>query len=103
MAIELEDGIERGIVAIDRAAAGGAGSAAFVGPDVAVFRIDVDAGGGAPLAALGSWPQLRVTFGAGFGNPSPVIGFPTLVCDESVTPTAQTVRAANSMRGIVVI
>src|SRR5215831_12151594 len=24
----------------------------------------------------GSWPQLRTTFGAGFGNPWPVIGFP---------------------------
>src|SRR5262245_46461367 len=24
----------------------------------------------------GSWPQLRVTFGAGFGNPWPVIGSP---------------------------
>src|SRR4029077_18463587 len=24
----------------------------------------------------GSWPQLRATFGAGFGNPSPVTGFP---------------------------
>src|SRR5262245_49907377 len=24
----------------------------------------------------GSWPQLRWTFGAGFGNPSPVIGLP---------------------------
>ena len=29
----------------------------------------------------GSWPQLRVTFGAGFGSPSPVIGFATFAAD----------------------
>jgi len=27
----------------------------------------------------GSCPQLRVTFGAGFGSPSPVMGLPTFV------------------------
>src|SRR5262245_59315123 len=34
----------------------------------------------------GSSPQLRVTLGAGFGNPSPVIGLATLVCADSVAP-----------------
>src|SRR5437870_7575935 len=33
----------------------------------------------------GSSPQLRVTLGAGFGNPSPVIGFATLLaCADTV-------------------
>ena len=33
------------------------------------------------LRPAGSWPQLRVTFGAGFGSPSPVIGFATFAAD----------------------
>src|SRR5262249_54274354 len=49
--IELEDRIERGVVAVDRSAAGGACAAALVGPHVAVGGIDVDAGGRAPLPA----------------------------------------------------
>ena len=31
----------------------------------------------------GSSPQLRVTFGAGFGSPSPVMGFATFVCADN--------------------
>src|SRR6188474_2787167 len=31
------------------------------------------------LRPAGSWPQLRVTFGAGFGNPWPVSGLPAAV------------------------
>src|SRR3954454_6454320 len=42
--VELENRIERGVVAIDRAAAGRTGAAALVGPDVSVLRIDVDTG-----------------------------------------------------------
>src|SRR5216684_54197 len=49
--IELEDGIERGVVAVDGTTAGSSRAAALVGPDVAVDGIDVDAGRGAPLAA----------------------------------------------------
>src|SRR6266545_1841473 len=33
------------------------------------------------LRPAGSSPQLRVTFGAGFGSPSPVIGFATFAAD----------------------
>src|SRR5256885_9633852 len=33
------------------------------------------------LRPAGSSPQLRVTFGAGFGSPSPVIGFPAFAAD----------------------
>src|SRR5262245_40748484 len=54
VAVELEDGIDRVGFAVDRAAAraaGGTGAAALVGPDVAVCRVDVDAGGCAPGAA----------------------------------------------------
>src|SRR5216110_2629288 len=51
--IELEDRIERRVVAVDGTAAGGAGAAALVGPHIAVGGIDVDAGGRAPLAAGG--------------------------------------------------
>ena len=53
VAIELEDRIDRVVLAIDRTAAGGAGAAALVAPDVAVLRIDVEAGRRAPLAARG--------------------------------------------------
>src|SRR5438105_4220805 len=56
VSIELEDRIDRVDLAIDRAAAGaagGRGAAALVGPDVAVDRIDVDAGGCAPPPAGG--------------------------------------------------
>src|SRR5205823_477330 len=47
--IELEDRVERSVVAVDRAAAGRARATALVGPDIAVRGIDVDAGGRAPL------------------------------------------------------
>src|SRR6185295_9436132 len=33
------------------------------------------------LRPAGSSPQFRVTFGAGFGSPSPVIGFATFAAD----------------------
>src|ERR687883_153588 len=49
--IELEDGIERSVVAVDRTAAGRARAATLVRPDVTVRRIDVDAGRRPPLAA----------------------------------------------------
>src|SRR5262249_34527141 len=51
--IELEDRIDRRVVAVDATAGGTAGgscAAALVGPDVAVDGIDVDAGRGAPFA-----------------------------------------------------
>src|SRR5215470_10272854 len=51
LAIELEDGIERRVVAVDGTTAGSCRAAALVGPDVAVDRVDVNAGRGAPLAA----------------------------------------------------
>ena len=44
VAIELEDRIDRVVLAVDGAAAGGAGAAALVAPDVAVLRIDVEPG-----------------------------------------------------------
>src|SRR5689334_1243852 len=37
------------------------------------------------LRPAGSSPQLRVTFGAGFGSPSPVTGFGAFDCAESVS------------------
>src|SRR5260370_23294175 len=49
--IELEDGIQWSVVAVDGTAAGCARAAALVGPDIAVLGIDVDAGRRAPLAA----------------------------------------------------
>src|SRR5215469_853378 len=51
LAIKLEDGIERRVVAVDGTTAGSCRAAALVGPDIAVDGIDVNAGGGAPLAA----------------------------------------------------
>src|SRR5260370_36407928 len=48
--IELEDGIEWSVVAVDGTAAGRARAAALIGPDIAVRGIDVDAGRRAPLA-----------------------------------------------------
>src|SRR5262249_15604800 len=56
--IELEDWIERRVVAVDGAAAGGARAAPPVRPDVAVRRIDVDAGGRPPLAAGGKLTEV---------------------------------------------
>ena len=69
-AIELEHRIDGVVVAIDGPAAGRARAAAFVGPDVAVLRIDVDAGAGAPLPARGQlapilgdiWRRVRQAF-----------------------------------------
>src|SRR5258705_5658676 len=52
--IELEDGIDRCVVAVDataRGTASGSRAAALVGPDVAVDAIDIDARRRAPLAA----------------------------------------------------
>ena len=93
-AIELEHRIDRVVVAIDGAAAGRAGAAAFVGPDVAVLRIDVDAGADVPhFRPAGSSPQLWVTLGAGFGSPSPVMKFPTLAWAYAlVMPVSPVVR-----------
>src|SRR5262249_16854203 len=51
--IELEDGIKRSVVAVDRTAAGSTRAAALVSPNVAVHRIDVDTGRRAPLSASG--------------------------------------------------
>ncbi len=69
-AIELEHRIDRVVVAIDGTAARRARAAALVGPDVAVLRIDVDAGAGAPLPARGQlspilgdiWRRVRQPF-----------------------------------------
>src|SRR4029079_13342265 len=45
----------------------------------------------------GSSPQLRVTFGAGFGSPSPVIGFATFAadCADNVTREPGLLYAVN--------
>ena len=60
VAIELENRIDRIVLAVDRPAAGSAGAAALVAPDVAVLRIDVEAGRSPPLAARGQLaPVLR--------------------------------------------
>src|SRR5689334_21619976 len=50
-AVDFEDRIDRGVVAVDRTAASRTRAAAFVGPDVPVRRIYVDAGRCAPFAA----------------------------------------------------
>src|SRR5262245_21926384 len=45
----------------------------------------------------GSSPQLRVTFGAGFGRPSPVMGFATLApCAETVARVPKALHAATA-------
>src|SRR5258705_5593878 len=47
----------------------------------------------------GSSPQLRVTFGAGFGSPSPVMGFVTFVapCAHNVfEPSPQLIEAVKT-------
>src|SRR5579864_7640428 len=51
LAVELEDRIDRGVVAVDRTAAGCARAAALVGPDIPIYGINVDAGRSAPFAA----------------------------------------------------
>src|SRR6185503_6445591 len=53
VAIELEDRIDQGVVAVDRTAAGCARAAAFVAPDVPVLGIDVEASRRAPLPPRG--------------------------------------------------
>ena len=52
-AVELEDRIDRRVVAIHWPTAGRARAAAFIRPHLTVFRVDVDAGRRAPLAAGG--------------------------------------------------
>ena len=50
--VELEDWIDRVGVAVDwRATAKGACAAALIGPDVAIVRIDVDAGRRSPISS----------------------------------------------------
>src|SRR5262249_50464192 len=49
--IELENGVDRVVVAVDRTAAGRDRPAALVGPDVAVRGIDRDPGRRPPLAS----------------------------------------------------
>src|SRR6266478_2115868 len=58
LAIELEDGIDRRVVAVDGTTTGSSRcrAAALVGPDVAVDGIDINAGRGAPLAARRQLP-----------------------------------------------
>src|SRR5262245_40125947 len=64
------------------------------------------------LRPAGSSPQLRVTFGAGFGSPSPVMGFAALDCADSVgresglleaisRKTPQVPNAESRIRGLV--
>src|SRR5215208_218435 len=50
------------------------------------------------LRPAGSSPQLRVTFGAGFGSPSPVIGFATFAadCADNVTREAGLLYAVSN-------
>jgi hypothetical protein len=63
IAVELEDRIDRVGFAIYRAAAraaGGRGAAAFVRPDIAVDRIDIDAGGRAPRSSGGQLAPVAV-------------------------------------------
>src|SRR3954449_7854667 len=50
------------------------------------------------LRPAGSSPQLRVTFGAGFGSPSPVIGFAAFaaVCADTEAPESELTSAVNS-------
>src|SRR3954465_7133631 len=50
------------------------------------------------LRPAGSSPQLRVTFGAGFGSPSPVIGFAAFVavCADTEAPESEVTSAVNS-------
>src|SRR4051794_5883325 len=50
------------------------------------------------LRPAGSSPQLRVTFGAGFGRPSPVIGFATAAaaCADTDGPESEVTSALNS-------
>src|SRR3954463_12429287 len=50
------------------------------------------------LRPAGSSPQLRVTFGAGFGRPSPVTGFAAFAaaCAASEAPESELTSAVNS-------
>src|SRR5262245_35246495 len=49
------------------------------------------------LRPAGNSPQFRVTFGAGFGRPSPVMGFPTFAaCADSVARELEMAYAAVS-------
>ena len=60
VAVELEDRVDGVGVAVDgHAPAERAGAAALVGPDVAVERVDVDAGGRAPRPAFGQVAPVR--------------------------------------------
>src|SRR5947207_1890660 len=58
LAIELEDRINRCVVAVDGTTTGSSRAAALVGPDVAVDGIDIDTGRGAPLAARRQLPPV---------------------------------------------
>src|SRR3954465_14848371 len=64
------------------------------------------------LRPAGNSPQLRVTFGAGFGSPSPVIGLATFVCADNVArelelpyvisrKTAHALNVENWIRSVV--
>src|SRR5579864_46254 len=57
-AVELEDRIDRGVVAVDRTAASRARTAALVGPDVPIRGINVDAGRCTPFAARRELPPV---------------------------------------------
>src|SRR3954470_3525900 len=50
------------------------------------------------LRPAGSSPQLRVTVGAGFGRPSPVIGFAAFaaVCADTEAPESELTSAVQS-------
>ena len=47
------------------------------------------------LRPAGSSPQFLVTFGAGFGSPSPVMGFATFDCADSVALVPEWLYAVN--------
>src|SRR4029434_325472 len=52
------------------------------------------------LRPAGSSPQLRVTFGAGFGSPSPVIGFAAFAadCADNVARESRVLYAVSRKR-----
>jgi hypothetical protein len=69
IAIELEDRIDRIVITVDRfAATECAGAAAFIGPDVTVDRIDIDAGRRTPFTAVGKLAPVRGDIRRGIRN-----------------------------------
>ena len=96
VAVELEDRVDGVGVAVDgHAPAERAGAAALVGPDVAVERVDVDAGGRAHTRPSGRSPQFGTTVAVGFGRPSPVIVLPCAWASVALAPSTRATQANN--------